>query len=95
MNNNDNNHKDNKLLLNIRELCNEIHNLTKKLEDSPEKTEIKNKILTHKYKILILSEKPPVPSKKNENVAGAPSEQQKVNSSQIYWQNSLRSPYFF
>ena len=64
MNNNDNNHKDSKLLLNIRELCDEIHNLTKKLEDSPENTEIKNKILTHKYKILTLSEKPHVPSKK-------------------------------
>ena len=98
MNNNDNNHNDSKLLLNIRELCDEIHNLTKKLEDSPEKkekTEIKNKILAHKYKILTLSEKPPVPSKKNENAAGAPSKQQKVNLSQIYWQNSLRSPYFF
>ena len=90
----DNNNDHKNLLLNIRELCDEINNLTKKLEDSPEKSEIKNEIVKYKYKILKMAKKPPKPTV-HQVPAGTPSENIQTNSSIINWRNSLRNPYFF
>ena len=86
---------DSKLLINIRELCGEIDNLTQQLEHSDRKTEIQKEIIEKKIKILKFSKKPPKISKENTTAAGASSNQQRTNQSLIYWQNSLRNPYCF
>ena len=101
--NDDNNDKN--LLLNIRKLCNEINNLTEKIENVNELTNknivqkniqkeiIEKEIIEKKYKILKIAKKPQK-NKKYEKIAGTPSNKQKMDINTINWKNSLRNPYF-
>lgn len=90
----------NKLLLNIRNLCNEINILTEKIENVDELTgkntiskNIQKEIIEKKYKILKFSTKPPK-NKKYEKIAGAPSNKLKMDTNTINWKKSLRNSYF-